>query len=115
MKLPSRITARVRWRSVQQGGRTSGPPLGPQYFPTVVFADDDFSEIDSVWLATSQHFGVAMKLAEPDANGDVVAELRFFAPDLVTDFLSPGALLLVMEGPRAVGEASILSVGDDSV
>lgn len=56
------------------------------------------------------HFGVALLLGEPGRGGEVLAELRFLAPELAGAYLVPGAELLLMEGPRPVAEAIIVTL-----
>lgn len=46
-------------------------------------------------------------------DGSWVCNLDFFARELVATYLSPGASMLVMEGPKVMGQATIEAVFDD--
>ena len=61
---------------------------------------------------TGEHFSLEIELGDPDLAGRVPARFRFLAPELVGDYLTPGSIFMVMEGPRPVGEAEVITVAD---
>ncbi len=103
-------TALVRWRLAADGGRTSGPPPGPQYAASAVFVLGDDHEVTPDWPAGAEHFSVGMNLGAAESDGRQWAEIDFLARDLVADYVRPGIGFLVMEGPRPVADAEIISV-----
>jgi hypothetical protein len=100
----------IRWRSPSEGGRRSGPPPGPEYAATAVFMYGDDTETQPNWPASGEHFSVRMEYASPLKGSEVTAVVDFLAPDLVQGQLREGARFLIMEGPRAVGEATVISL-----
>jgi hypothetical protein len=62
------------------------------------------------WPATGEHFGATLEFLNPEPDGGLFARLRFLAPDLATPYLSAGAELLLMEGPRVVAESKVVAV-----
>jgi len=98
--------ATVTWFGVGEGGRASGPPTVSDYSPTVVFTSksDEVAGVESL-----KQFSVVMGMVETAGHTSDVY-LRFLAPDLVAGLIVPGAELLVMEGPKPVGKATIESV-----
>ncbi|WP_157063480.1 hypothetical protein [Luteipulveratus mongoliensis] len=65
------------------------------------------------WPASGEHFSVVLDLVESRA-GQALARARFLAADLAGAYLSRGAELLLMEGPRAVAEATVVRLDDGS-
>ena len=51
-----------------------------------------------------------MNLGGHTTGGRQLADVDFFARDLVADYVHPGMSFLVMEGRRQVAEAEIISV-----
>ena len=100
----------IQWVAAADGGRRSGPPSGPSYFSTVVFVHGRDSEVAPNWPASGEHFSVELALGDPQPDGSVPAQLRFFAPELAGAYLHAGSDLLVMEGPNPVGKAHVLRV-----
>jgi len=94
----------VAWRPPASGGRRSGPPPGPRYMPTVVFADGRGGAV------AGEHFSIVIELEEQHGMLSR-GRARFLAPALVEPYLHAGASLHVMEGARVVGDAVVLSVG----
>ena len=92
----------------------SSDPLGPRYFPTAVFVLGGEAEVVPGWPAAGEHFSLEIGLSDPDRDGTVPATFRFFKPELVGSYLTPGAVFVVMEGPKPVGVAEIITVDDGS-
>ena len=106
-------TALLRWRSPVSGGRRSGPPLGPTYAATVVFAlGDDQAAAPSVPPDLAEHLSAVFGFDAPPTHEPATARVRFLTRDRVD--LSVGAPFLVMEGPRPVADGTITSVVEDA-
>lgn len=107
-------SALVTWRTAAEGGRASGPPTAPVYAANCAFPLGGERETVPDWPATAEKFSILIqKVGEPSDGW--LCDLDFFAPDLVMPYLVPGALMLVMEGPKVVGEATIQAVFADPV
>jgi hypothetical protein len=102
----------IRWRTPGEEGRRGGPPPGPQYAATAVFVAGDDAEVQPDWPASGQHLSVKLQYVSPLQGYEVNAVAEFLAPDLVRDQLRRGAIFLIMEGPRAVGEATVVALLD---
>lgn len=104
----------VRWLPPEQRGRRSGPPPGPGYAATAVFVLGGDADVTPGWPAAGEHFSVVLELLGPPSESGQ-AKARFVAPDLANAYLSEGAEMLIMEGPRPVARALVLSVDDDQL
>jgi hypothetical protein len=60
-KVPA--TAAIRWLRTDEGGRLTGPPIGPRYMSTAILADD----LDADYPAES-HFSVVIDFEEGKAS-----------------------------------------------
>lgn len=49
-------------------------------------------------------------VARIDASGSGVAEVGFLAPEMASLYLQVGRRMLLMEGPKVVGEAAIVGL-----
>ena len=98
-------TGSVRWITAAEGGRQTGPPLGPDYRVTAVFADrpedakgpKHAGEHRSIWLRF---------LAHPTEEEPTPVEIDFLYRDGLPD-LVPGTRFMVMEGHRVVAEGVV--------
>lgn len=108
--LPEEFLASLRWRTAAEGGRTSGPPQGLTYYPTVVFALGQDAEVLPGWPATGEHFSVAVRFSVPPTDGQGQAYVRFLVPEAAAEEVSVGARFFVMEGPRVVAEGVVLAL-----
>jgi hypothetical protein len=100
----------VRWLSLEQGGRSSGPPTAQVYAATCIFPLGDDREVHPDWPSGAEHFSVLLEEVEGLPNDDRVCKVGFLAPDLARPFLHPGADVLIMEGPKVVANAVIREV-----
>jgi hypothetical protein len=105
-------TAYVTWLPASAGGRTSGPPTSPVYAANCTFPLGGERETVPGWPATAEKFSVFIQKIGDGPGGAWQCNLDFIAPDLVATHLAPGALMLVMEGPKVVGEATVIEVFD---
>ena len=106
--------ASVTWLPASAGGRSSGPPTAPVYAANCTFPLGGERETVPGWPATAEKFSVFIQRIGDGAGGAWFCNLDFMSPDLVATYLSPGAPMLVMEGPSVVGEATITEVLDVS-
>jgi hypothetical protein len=104
----------VRWLSPAQGGRRSGPPAAPVYAATCIFPLGDVHEVHPDWPRGVEQLSILLAEVERLPNDDRVCKVRFLVPDLAQPFLHPGAEILVMEGPKIVGNAVIREVVTDA-
>jgi hypothetical protein len=65
--------AHVRWQSLSEGGRQSGPPPGPFFAATAVFVHGDDEQVIPDWPAGGEHFSVMLDYI---GNVEGVAPLR---------------------------------------
>jgi hypothetical protein len=109
--------ALVRWLTPEQGGRASGPPTVPVYAANCSFPLGGEAETVPGWPATAEKFSLLLQKIEVAEGGAWLCKIDFLARDLVVDHLVPRSPMLVMEGPKVVGHATIedvfLSSGDD--
>ncbi|WP_157575003.1 hypothetical protein [Jiangella muralis] len=103
-------TARVTWRSPHEGGRKSGPPSAPVYAANCAFPIGGETELDPGWPATAEKFSLLLQRIAESPAGEWECKLDFLARNLVKQYLQPGAVMLVMEGPTVVGKAIISDV-----
>lgn len=95
----------LRWLTPDEGGRQSGPPLGPVYTPTARFAHDS---IDS-------QFSVLLHRSDTDSNTWEWKDVELFLlfpenlPEIVNQ-LVPGSNLKIHEGRNVVAEGQVLTV-----
>lgn len=102
-------TGTVRFLTVEEGGRRSGPPPGPTYMATAVPVFGGEEEVLPGWPATGLHFSVVLELlGSPDADGWSEASIRELvegAPG--SESLRAGAELSVLEGAQEVARMLI--------
>lgn len=108
----------VVWLPASEGGRASGPPTVPVYAANCAFPLGNDVEVMPGWPATAEKFSLLLQKIDERPDGIWFCNVGFLAPDLVAPYLSPGASMLVMEGPKVVGTATIHEVfiaepGDD--
>lgn len=96
--------AHVFFRHRSDGGKLSGPPTGPTYAATAVAVLGGDAEIMPGWPASAPQFSVVFEFDLPPTEAEWsptrIRPLVEGAPG--TEALTPGAELLVMEGPRDV-------------
>ena len=102
----------VTWVPSEMGGRSSGPPGGPVYAATSVFVHGGDSEVQPGWPAGADHLSVLLQETGTLPGGARLCKIDFLARDLAQPFVHPGAVLLIMEGPRVVATAVISDVLD---
>jgi hypothetical protein len=104
-------TGLIRWRSPEEGGRTSGPPNGEQYAASAVFVLGGEADVLPGWPDTAERFSVGLNLIGHDSEWEPV-EVDFLARDLVMDKLRPGVEILITEGARVVADLRITELVD---
>lgn len=92
--------------SAAAGGRVSGPPGPGDYAANVVFLSEGEPERKDPWNAES-YMSIVARI---DASGSGVAEVGFLAPEMASLYLQVGRRMLLMEGPKVVGEAAIVGL-----
>ncbi len=104
--------AAVTWVSADAGGRSSGPPTAPVYQATCVFVHGADAEVLPGWPTSADQLSILLQKAEvlPGAHGS--ARSVSWPPTSPGPFLHPGAVLLVMEGPRVVATAVIIGLAN---
>jgi hypothetical protein len=100
----------VTWLSAEDGGRRSGPPTAEVYAATCVFPLGGDAEVLPGWPAAGDALSILLQPVEPGAHRSGVYKVDFLARDLARPFLQPAADLLIMEGPKVVGRATITDV-----
>ena len=102
--------ADVCWRSATDGGRKSGPPTAAVYAANCAFPLG--SEVDLVpgWPSTAEKYSLLLQRLEVQADSSWYCAIDFLARDLVANYLVVGATMLIMEGPRVVGDALVRKV-----
>ena len=97
-----KVPVTVRWYSATEGGRSSGPPLGPsKYTPTGRFSDQALGEMFSVVLYIS---GPSGSNDHALASGEIIP----LFPENVPDFaerLAHGDKFILHEGRRMLRNA----------
>jgi len=102
--------ALVSWLLPEEGGRSSGPPTAPVYAATCVFPLGGETEVQSDWPASTDQLSVLLQEVEEFPDRVRLYKIDFLVRDLARPFLHPGADMLVMEGPKVVAKAAVLSV-----
>jgi len=102
--------ALVDWLQPSAGGRTSGPPTAPVYAANCTFPLGGERETVPGWPATAEKFSVFIQKVDDGPDGAWICKIDFIAPDLVAPYLGRGVQMLVMEGPKVVGQATITDV-----
>ena len=102
----------VTWVPAEMGGRKSGPPSAPVYAATSVFILGGDSEVQPGWPQGADHLSILLKEVSMLPGGARLCKVDFLARDLARPFLDPGAILLIMEGPKVVATAVINEVVD---
>ena len=105
-------SAFVTWLPASEGGRASGPPSAAVYAANCTFALGGERETVPGWAATTEMFSVLIQRVGDGPNGAWLCNLDFLAADLVAAYLAPGVHMIVMEGPKVVGDATICEVFD---
>ncbi|MFD8914762.1 hypothetical protein [Streptomyces sp. NPDC059575] len=105
-------SAVVYWRTADEGGRRSGPPMALVYMATAVFALSDESKVQPGWPASADQLSILLQKTSEFDDGRWSCAVGFLVPDLARPHLHPGAELLVLEGPRTVAVAHITEVFD---
>src|SRR5215207_2710016 len=60
-----RATAALRWLRTDEGGRLTGPPIGPRYMATAILTDDFDAD-----HPPESHFSVVIDFEEGQASSD---------------------------------------------
>ena len=103
--------AEVVWRTAEEGGRKVGPPTAPVYAATAVFVHGDDHEVQPEWPASAPQLSILLERDAPDeATGLSLYKVDFLVRELALPYLSTGAVLYIMEGPRVVGSARVREV-----
>jgi len=103
-------TALVTWLTPEQGGRRSGPPTAPVYAANCSFPLGGEAETVPGWPATAEKFSLLLQKLDVTDTGAWLCKIDFLARDLVAGYLVPASSMLVMEGPKVVGNATIEEV-----
>ncbi len=98
---------RIRWLSLEEGGRKN-KPTGEIYFANARFSENG-EELFSVVLRPLPEKSSSFTLIN-DVYQGFVYDLDFFAPELVVDQLTPGKKIWITEGPRNVAEGTITAI-----
>jgi hypothetical protein len=80
--------------------------------PLTIFPLGGDREVHPHWPRGAEHFSILLEEVERLPDNARVCKVGFLAPDLAQPFVHPGADVLVMEGPRIVGNAVIREVCD---
>ncbi|MCU6480535.1 hypothetical protein [Arthrobacter sp. A2-55] len=97
-------TATFTWLSPEEGGRKSGPPTAPVYVSTCVFPLGGEQQVQPGWPAEADEM-FSILLEEIETVGSPSTRrynVDFLTPDLVAQFVQPGAQVIVLEGPKVV-------------
>jgi len=97
----------VTWVAPEMGGRSSGPPSGPVYAATSVFVHGGDAEVQPGWPAGADQLSILVQKAETLPGGAWLCKVDFLARDLAVPLVRPGAVLLIMEGPKVVATAVV--------
>lgn len=100
-------TGTVQWLTAEQGGRRSGPPTVPVYIANCTFPLGGEADLVPGWPATAEKFTLLLQKNTENHDGSWECWFGFIAPDLVSEYLVVGADMLIMEGPKVVGHATI--------
>jgi len=99
----------IRWYSPGEGGRPNGPPSGPSYASTAVFADASMDR-EVQQIVNVEPYSVVVTFGKSDGKGRTEAKFRFLALDVMGSRLQPGATFYLMEGSHVVGEALVIEL-----
>lgn len=91
-------TAVVRWLSLAQGGRNSGPPTAPVYAATTILR----SAADEI-----EHFSILLERVKELDEWSFVMRVGFLVPELVRPRLRRGMQIPILEGPKVVAHATL--------
>jgi hypothetical protein len=99
----------VSWVPASRGGRQTGPPVGPDYRVTAVFAE---SLADAAGPAhADEHFSIWLRfLGEATEAEPTPVEIDFLYREGLPP-LAPGVPFMVMEGGRVVAKGVFEQVG----
>ncbi|WP_432036465.1 hypothetical protein [Streptomyces cucumeris] len=104
----------IAWRTPEEGGRKSGPPTARVYAATCVFQMGSDKEVHPDWPSGATQLSILVQRIHTLPDGRDLAKIGFIAPDLANPFLSAGAHILIMEGPKVVARAVVQSLLGDS-
>lgn len=102
--------ALVSWVPPDIGGRRSGPPSAAVYAATSIFVQDGDPEVHPNWPLNADQMSILIEQSGVLPGGAWMCKVDFLARDLAEPFVRPGAVLLIMEGPKVVANAVITSV-----
>jgi hypothetical protein len=101
----------VMWVPPEMGGRKSGPPTAPVYAATSIFVHGGDAEVQPEWpLQAADELSILIQMTATLPGGAWLCRIDFLARDLALPLVHPGAVLLIMEGPKVVGTAVITAV-----
>ena len=103
-------TARLKWRTAEEGGRRSGPPTAPVYAATCVFPLGGEEAVQPGWPATADKLSILLQEVERRRDGERLYKVGFLVPETAREFVHPGARLLVTEGPKVVASGVVEDV-----
>jgi hypothetical protein len=102
--------AALAWVSPEKGGRRSGPPTAPVYSATAAFRLGDETEVHPGWPSTADQVSILLqRISQRPADVEDV-KVGFLFPEIVTDYVRPGAEFVVLEGPKVVATGVIKEV-----
>jgi hypothetical protein len=102
--------AYITWLAAEDGGRRTGPPTVPVYAANCSFPLGGEAETLPGWPVSAEKFSVFIQKVDDGPDGAWICKIDFIAPGLVAAYLSRDADMLVMEGPKIVGRATISDV-----
>src|ERR1700743_1087483 len=102
----------VTWVAPEMGGRRSGPPSAPVYAATSVFVRGGDAEVQPGWPAGADQLSILVQRAETLPGGAWRCEIDFLARDLAAPLARPGAVLLIMEGPKVAAPAVVTAAAE---
>lgn len=83
-------TARMRWRTAEEGGRRSGPPTAPVYAATCVFPLGGEEAVQPGWPATADKLSILLQEVERRRDGERLYKVGFLFPRLRGSSFIPG-------------------------
>jgi hypothetical protein len=102
----------VTWVTPEMGGRRSGPPSRPVYAATSVFVRGGDAEVQPGWPTRADQLSILVQMTETLPGGAWLCKIDFLARDLAAPLVRPGAVLLIMEGPKVVATAVVTAVAE---
>ncbi|MGW0926060.1 hypothetical protein ACWD3J_44595 [Streptomyces sp. NPDC002755] len=77
---------------------------------TAVFVLGDDSETQPGWPAAAEQLSIQLQKTDELEDGQWACLVGFLVPQLARAQVHPGAMLLILEGPRTVASAQITTV-----